>query len=119
MLFPYISRWISRDALAFQLWGVIAAGPDAVSAFLDLEAADPEAKETWTELRHHWEAVRAWMSPAEWLGELSRRGNGISEEYDAVQEVEAASLEEAARAAFDQTVAQYGRRLELFPQTMV
>ena len=121
MRFSYVSRWTSRDARTFQLWGVIAAGPDAESAFFRHEEKEPdsEAEETGNELRRHWEAVRAWMSPLEWLEELSTSGNGINEEYDAVQEVEAPSLAEAARVAYEQTVSRLGREIELFPETAV
>jgi hypothetical protein len=63
------------------------------------------------DLLDDWGTVQVrWKNPQEWLTALAQSGNGVTAEYSPVQELEvdAASLNQALRVAYEQVQHVYG-----------
>jgi hypothetical protein len=45
---------------------------------------------------------------------MANQGNGVTREFDKIRAIEASTLEQALRAAYDQTVQHHGSRIDLY-----
>jgi hypothetical protein len=113
MTFYYTSCWKSSDAHTFVLRGVISASPHDIGAYFP---EDPEEQEEWNRLRRNWDLVGS-LAPLDWLYEIARGGNGITDEYDEVRELEASDLEAALHNAYGRTLGEYGRQISMYERT--
>jgi hypothetical protein len=110
-LFFYTSRWKAQSTNRFRLCGIIAAGHDRLGVYFPEDPMEQEEWESWTVrvLDSH-----GHLSPVKWLSELAESGNGITEEYDEVRRIRAASLDDALREAYQLTVSEFNTEMDLY-----
>src|SRR5438876_1052183 len=104
MKYHYVTYWRAVEKKRFRLCGVIGAAPGEVDAYFP----EPELAAEWREVRRKWQKVHDPLAPLEWLRELAGSGNGFTEEYDEVREIEAPSLMAALRNAYNLTLQECG-----------
>jgi hypothetical protein len=136
MKYRYTSRWslipdaeqataVSAGALTdlrFRLSAVFIAGEDGSIAARFRDAAE---QEEWEEATNGQRASTfskehaLSANAADWLETLSRTGNGLTEEYDEVRELNAASRSEALEVVWKRTVeAHGGEEISLYRETV-
>ena len=112
MNYHYTSHWKLKKALTFRLSGVIAAGgANEAGAYCP---EDREAQEEWDELLG--KGFGRGVTPVLWLRRITERGNGITEEFDTIRPISAASLREALLNAYQATVKEYTGEMTLYEE---
>lgn len=104
--YPYVTHWKYHDRDNFRLVGVIVADDEQLLGYYpndpDKDMLKPDEEDPLDP-----DPPMESLSPRairEALREISESGNGINEEFDDVLQIEASSIEEAARRAFVYTV---------------
>jgi len=115
MKFIYTSHWKSSDANTFKLCGVLVAGSDGVMPYFP---EDADEREEWSEQISRVMDTGKSFSPMVWLRQIADSGNGITEEFGTIREIEARSPDEASEKAFTQVLQEYGRNIRLYQEAV-
>lgn len=111
MKYAYTSYWRSVQTNTFSLTGVIVAAQDDIVAYCPEE---PDEQQLWDDTIAAWRKTRDPRKPLMFLRQIARTGNGITDEYDGITYVGAASLEEAKYKAYERTKHKRGLEIQLF-----
>lgn len=115
MRFIYTSHWKSIDSKVFRLCGVLLASPGGVMPYFP---DDADERDDWSEqivaLRETGESPSFEL----WLRQIADGGNGITEEFGSIREIEAPDPDRASKKAFDQVVKEHGRTTRLYQEAV-
>ena len=114
----YTSHWKFKEGLTFRLSGVLAANTEVIGAFYP---DDKEAQKEWEEiLRDDNTFLKRLLgrriAPVLRLRQIASGGNGITEEFEKVRVIEAASLKDALSEAYKLVVSKHGTEKLLYGQ---
>src|SRR5690242_6868874 len=115
MRFIYTSHWKSGDGNIFRLCGVLVAGSEGVMPYFP---EDAEELEEWDEQISGLKDTGESFSPMVWLRQVADSGNGITEEFGTVREIEANSPDEASKKAFEQVLQEHGPTVRLYQEAV-
>ena len=117
MRYIYTSHWKARDSRVFRLCGVLLASSGEVTPYFPNED-DADDLAEWTEQISALRDAGESFSPMHWLRQIADSGNGITEEFSTIREIEAPGPGEASKAAYAQVVKEHGRDTRLYQEAV-